>query len=210
MNYPKTLIKTLYRSLPDEINAVLDDPETLNSIAAAGKIGGLSKEQVNNLGSEITGLLMGLTLPDNFASVLVEKLGTSKEIASKLAANVAGNIISKIPENVMHAQLEYAQVKLKELPQQAATPEVPPQTLPEVIPGQTAHEVPHVEIKKPVLAQTPVISLEPISTSLEHDIPAVTFNEPPKAQPEEKKLPDISFPQSNYKPGEDPYHEPLG
>lgn len=193
--YPRELIKELQYALPDEIRNIIASDETLSALGEIGDTYQLSIDQAGNLGYAVTMALLGLTLPEKFTPTLIEKLGVTNEIGTKISGAVAEKIFSKIPEKVLHAQGEYAQAKLggakMEIPSEkppinlptssALVPEIAPEMLPELVPGQTAHEVEKT---------TPVISA-PVEAK---DSGIVVIST------EKEKL--------AYQAGKDPYREP--
>lgn len=222
--YQKEFLKTIYVSLPDEISDAVASEETLNSLLKMGDEYQLNKEQRDFVLLETTMRMIGLTPKNKFQEKLEGELKVNSEIANKIANNIIAVVLSKIPEKVLVAQEEYAQVKLKEwqskpqtieqkvpenqdlesLPQIKTTElEVPPANLPMVEHGETVHDTKPVDSFVPPKPFIPPQTEKPASAPLTQT--PVQNQEPKPATP--PPAPQIK-PSSGYN-GRDPYREPL-
>ncbi|MBI2065743.1 MAG: hypothetical protein HYT68_01600 [Candidatus Zambryskibacteria bacterium] len=159
MTYSKEIVKKIYRSLPDELKQIVATQETSSINDETAQKYHLKTDQRLQMGDEVTMRLIGLTTENDFVKNIETRLKTTLEISQKIADDVKTKILSKAPEKLLRAQEEYAQTKLKELPQQTIasteissaplfnptpTPkilEIAPKNLPIVEPGEIAHDV---------------------------------------------------------------------
>ena len=159
MDYPKEIIKKIYRNLPDELRAIVATPETAIINDTLAKENKLNREKRLALGDEITMRLLGVTTKDNFKESLKHRLQINDEVVEIILGAINSNMLSKIPEKTLKAQEEYAQEKLKTIslgpkeeiptetpdleslpPTKSSELEIPPANLPMIEPGETAHD----------------------------------------------------------------------
>jgi hypothetical protein len=215
MAYSKQTIKELYRSLPDELKSIVATQEISSINDDIAKAYGLNTKQRLELGDEITMRLIGVTTGKNFASNLETRLGITPEITKKLEMEIENKIFSKIPNNILSSQEEYAQSKLKESSAYTTVniPKIAPEMHPMVEKGEIAHDVPlpeergeHTEPKEaPAPANLPTEELRSAPSIPAPEVRSIT---PPSPEPkQEEKAPEP--PKSSYAPGQDPYREPI-
>ncbi len=182
MPYSKEIIRKIYQSLPEVIAQVTATPETASINDGIAKTYGLNREQRLEMGDEVTMRLLSITSDRAFATNLETRLKVSSEVAQKIANDVKNQVLSKIPEKALIEQEGVVHNMVKDLSENIA-----PANLPMVEKGETAHEVPHVEIPN-----TKKQEANNIQTSKEE---RVQTTQPAK---------------SAYANGQDPYREPFG
>lgn len=163
MNYPKKLVRSIYKTAPEEILEIVTSDETGETINTLGKRYDLTQEQIPLLTYEITLYLIGLTPKPEFKSSLIESIKISEEVAQSLISSLESSVFTKIPQETLNAQMESAQIKLKSFPPEENPSstneiEIPPNILPIAI--------------KEEIAQTP-ITLPQVTSAIEKSIPIV-------------------------------------
>ncbi len=158
-------IREAYKRLPAEIQSLVMDIETTDLIANKLKEVGLNEGLVNLADSEIL-----------YAMYMLQTLDTAIENIAKLSGRQTSEfsgLKSKLEEKIFS---KYKDLKMEATPTQ--------DTHPATVPGETVHEVPHVD--GPLSAPAPLTPPPPVVTE-----------EPPKPV------------RPQYSGGQDPYREPL-
>lgn len=214
MRYSREFVRTLHKSLPEDLQELIASPDTLDVLDTVSEKYSLDGSQTQRLQYELMLLILGITPAERFSQTLCEQLQISNEISLAITKEIYTSILSKVPEEHAHAQEEYAQAKLAEAGVNAIiTPAQPPEIAAEIHPaleeGEVAHDVPHVE-SSPAQALAPSTETEVPAPASDQTPAAETVSAPetvPETTPEIQK--ETPPPAPTYAPGKDPYREPL-
>jgi len=225
------LIEDQLASLPADAREAVSRVPWEARVQNIAKREGLSSDKAASFRTETMLILYGFELADNYVSNLARELDIDEEQAQRIADIVSKEIIEDIEKQVemidaltpsafpppatatgnteilnIPPEIMAKAVKMPSEPVDKL-PEVAPVILPETVPGQTAHDVPHTETPAPAAAPVtpvptpapqPTVSAESIPKSIvEEKLSQVTI-----AEPEAPKM-------TSYPNGQDPYREPI-
>jgi hypothetical protein len=169
MNETDKLVEAQFSRLPPQLQAAIKAvpwKDLIKEIASANK---LTSEQSESLERETMFIIYGFENPEDYPANLIREMQIGEETTVAIAEAVNEKILKVIAQ--------------KAEGESASKPAEVHASLPMVEPGETAHDVPHVEQKAP----------EPV---------------PAPAAPAPSK-PAFVPPKSHYSAGQDPYREPL-
>jgi hypothetical protein len=198
MDDTNKIIQDAFNSLDPATKAALGKvpwKERVRNIANREK---LSNDKASVLENEALMLLYNLTVPEGFASNISDQLDLDVDTSNRIAKEIFDEIVTD----------------LEKAYESSGQPNG--NNLPEVLPNEKVHEVTHIEIKKsptpPPAPSSPTPPAPPPEPALKPNLASIpTYAEPAQIGPEEdkNKRPDLSFPESSYNQGQDPYREPL-
>ena len=181
------ILKQQIAAAPNEIKqflAVEGYKLTTEEIATKNN---LSSEQKTALENEVIFVFVGMELENDLEKNLTDALGIQPPLAQDIEKELSEKLFDLF-RDLLPTQEEPVTT--------SSNLELSPDLLPEILPGQTAHNVPHVEFAptaKPI-ASTPAPVASAPSAPITHN---------------ENGRPNLEFPQSGYQRGKDPYREPL-
>jgi len=119
--YTSDDLKTIYRSLPENLQSIILSQETSEKYDALATKFSLTEEQRKTLSNQSGLLLMGVTQPQKFVSALINGLGVEREQALLIAQELNRDIFNSVKEilSEVHKQKE------------AGTPAVVVQSIPQ-------------------------------------------------------------------------------
>lgn len=259
-NNTDKLIQDQFNSLPADVKEAISRVPWKARVQDIAKREGLNAEQSTSLETETMLTLYGFVAPDSYIGNITTEVGVEEEQAERISKLVTDEIIADIekqfemidalmPKDDTPKESGPAPAAPKEekkpepdkglldispeiLAKQVKMPEIAPDMLPEVLPGQTAHDVPHVEAPAPIAVSAPAPASEstavpapvveapsPAPAPKIEIVPAPEVPPAPKSIVEEKLSQVTSAPiQSpastapavpSYEPGKDPYREPI-
>ena len=191
------------RTAPDEIKQILKSGSWSQKIEEVVQINNFSLEQKTALENEVLFVLLGMSSYLDFTGNIIEALQIEKERASVVSKEVFENIFKPVVE-LLPTEEEGVGTDL----------EIPPEDLPAVVPGQMVRDV------APATSEAGSMEYE-VGKKLSTNIPAnlpTDNNVPPfeKERPKSFFKPEINEKKveqrpnvPGYKPGEDPYREPI-
>ncbi len=196
------LIQEQLKSVPPEVKAAIDAVPWQNRLRTISQREGFDHEKSQTLEMETMFIIYGFLPANEYGANINRELGLDDETTGRVVKQVSDEIFADIEK-----QYEMLEDKNK-TPIQTVTPTPPPKpkvfevntNLPEVLPNQPAHEVPHIETSPAVVAPTLKPQLVPTPSY------APTQSAPTT---DTLKRPELNLPKSDYNHGQDPYHEPL-
>jgi hypothetical protein len=221
MNDNDKLIQDQFNSLPLDVKESISRVPWRERVEDIAKRESLDTDKASALEIETMLILFGFENPDNYTQNIVTQVEIDEGMAERITKEVSDEIITDIEKQyeMIDAISHKDKVKLPQttqapivsrssqipgstnltptqtaLPTSSSLPEIPPNILPKIVPGQNVHEVAHVES-----STTPTQPLVPAS------VPAI----PKPTIKSENGRPNLEFPQSGYARGKDPYREPL-
>ncbi len=93
-------IKKAYASLPEDLIEAGSSVQTTEALRDIGKKYGLMMDQAGEMASEAGSVILGLTPVQEFVPNLQERLGVSKDIATKIAEDISAQVFSKVRESM--------------------------------------------------------------------------------------------------------------
>jgi len=191
------------KSLPPEIRDFIYGPEMTSALTDIGAKYALHVDQVGSLEAETGGVLLGFTEPQDFASMISERVGVDEAVGKEIAADID----AKLLEKVRGALKKMTTGAVKEAP---TSPSAPPAV--RIEPAIASPSVPTPKVVPPPPPNLPVMQgsdMHPAELSLSHPtngisktvnvgLPPVANGAPAKpVAPEPKKYTS------------DPYREPV-
>ncbi len=145
------LIQDQIDALPPDIKKAISLVPWKDRVRDIAKRENLNITQSDSLETETLLILYGLLPPESYAGNIVTEVGVDEEQAERIAKLVNDEIIADIEkqfEAIDATAQKSALTPALETP--TGTPatqsvEIPEANLPEVIPGEAAHNVPHIE-----------------------------------------------------------------
>ncbi|OHA91595.1 MAG: hypothetical protein A2758_00595 [Candidatus Zambryskibacteria bacterium RIFCSPHIGHO2_01_FULL_49_18] len=184
MNETDKLIEDQLKTLPGNLRKALEVVPWKSLVNQIAGLHNLKPEQKEIIERETMFILYGFESLDDYVANMAREAAIDENLAFDIATEVNEKIFKVISDKV--EELE----KAVPTPAPVAVPEIPPANLPMVEKGETAHEVPHVEITNPKLQIT-------------------DNNQNPTSKPQTAQIPVNEPPKFKYPGGADPYREPL-
>jgi hypothetical protein len=208
------LIQDQIDSLPADVRQAIARVPWKERVRDIAKREGLDVAKADSLETETLLILYGLLPPETYVGNIISEVGVDEEQAERINKLVTDEIIADIekqfeaidalaPESVTKAPVEVPQpekpetrIQTPEIPvtTESKEVEVPEPILPETIPGETAHDVPHMESKGPTVS--------PAMPSAPQGFIAEKLTQITSVLPE-------TSPKPSYPKGVDPYREPI-
>jgi len=191
------LIKEQLEIAPLEIKKILVEGKWSATIKELAQKYSLAKDQLVSLENEVLFVLLGMELGRNLSENLKANTGLDDQKTIEISKEIYEKILKSV-EQFLPTDVEREIIETKKEGPSPAVPEVPPANLPVLEPdfaketiavkvGETAHNIPHVEIPNPK--------------------PQITdSNQNPISKPQ---TPVSPLPNTKYPGGKDPYREPI-
>ncbi len=186
MLFNTTQRRLAYKKLPEEVQYFISDSETMETTDAILTKQNFTEDVADKADSQILYAMVGLqTLDDAIADISKISGKTIAEL-SPLKAELIEKIFSKYPELGKVQNVGQNEVGgMKSTTHNDSD-------LPMIEVGEVVHDVkPQAEALTATPTQTPTPTPQPV-------------------KPLEERKASVSVPQSSYKPGQDPYREPIG
>lgn len=236
-NNTDKLIQEQFDSLPTDIKEALGRIPWKDRVRDIAKRENLTPEQTESLETETMLILYGFEPADTYSSNLMSQVGLAEDQADRISDLVSNEIVADIEKQMemidalMPAsastttqatpaapkpkeETSYLNISPEILAKQIKIPEIASENLPETLPGQVAHDVPHAEA--PVAASRAPVQTPQPTAPIPQAVPAVPADTAPQAPAsivEEKLSQVVSAPVQpsapSYSPGKDPYREPI-
>jgi len=212
MNDNDKLIQNQFNSLPVDVKESISRIPWRERVRDIAKREGLDADKSLALETETMMILFGFQSADDYTKNILTQVEIDEETAERITKEVSDEILTDIEKQfemidaISHKNTievpKITQVPTNQQPPATVSPastqnpsasssiEVAPNNLPEIVPGQTAHNVPHVESTITPAEPKPIVPSAPISRN-------------------ENGRPNLEFPQSGYQKGKDPYREPI-
>jgi hypothetical protein len=210
-NETDKLIKEQLDALPADVKEAVARVPWKERVRDIAKRENLNVAQADSLETETMLILYGFLPPDTYVGNVTTEVGLGEEQAERIYKLVTDEIIRDIEK-----QFEMIEALMPKAPEKTASPEkietaantpapalvetkeveIAPEMLPETVPGEAAHDVPHMEAA-PASAPAPEAKPAMPSGMIGEKLSQMTSALPQKED------------KASYPKGVDPYREPI-